>query len=124
MHCYSHNLQCHKASTCTLPVRYDAKAMAEERELYRTRIHEFVPKTNGVMIVSSARLIIRWDYGEVAQYPLHHIRSVMASSDVRHVYFQKRPGVRITLMNGKALVYETPAAAKLASQIEKAMLPF
>ena len=91
MHCYSHNLQCHKASTCTLPVRYDAKAMAEERELYRTRIHEFVPKTNGVMIVSSARLIIRWDYGEVAQYPLHHIRSVMASSDVRHVYFQKRP---------------------------------
>ena len=98
--------------------------MAEEREVFRTRIREFVPKTNGVMIVTSARLIVRWGYGEVAQYPLHHIRSIMASNDVRRVYFQKRPGVRIELINGRALVYETPEVAKLASSIEKVMIPF
>jgi hypothetical protein len=53
------------------------------------------------MIVTSARLIVRWVYGEVAQYPPSQLRSVMASDDVRHVYFQKRPEVRIELINGK-----------------------
>jgi hypothetical protein len=98
--------------------------MAEEREVYRIKIHEFVPKIDGTCIVTNLRVIVRWDHGEVAQYPFGQIRSVTASNDVRHVYFQKRPGVVIELINGKHLTYETPEARKLASSIQNVMIPF
>src|SRR5690348_5385069 len=89
MHCYSHNLRCHKGSSCVPSVPHiEEMELEKEKELYRTRVVQMRWRGGpqswdssyffswGNLIVSNRRIVFRWDGGETSQYLLVQITSI------------------------------------------------
>jgi hypothetical protein len=89
----------------------------------------------GQCIVSTQRIVVQWDNGDITQYPLSQIRGVHVSDgDYTRRFKKDYPGImRIELdvpvkrfadpweETGR---WETTSARKLASEIQKALMPF
>jgi hypothetical protein len=130
-HCHNHNIRCHLWCTYK-PVTYDKTMLENEKVIYRTRVTCIFIDWNaahqsGECIVTSVRLILKWDDGTSKDYPLTRIASAQAVPDIRFTSrFRKDvPGVRLKLTGRNNLIddlrLETSAAGELASKIRSAM---
>ena len=102
--------------------------MGDERELYRTVLTSFHSQNYAVCILTSRRILIKWDYGTVNQYFLGEIRSVRASDlnkKVRKRFSRKSDPATIEIYfnNGSYIILHAESR-QLATQIQNSLMPF